>query len=299
MAGRRAEIIAAVIAAVYANLWMNDGLVMSDTLSTLCITGLLLAVYAYLDRPSRSGAAGDGAADRCLYPGVGGDAPCPPPGRDPGDAHAQVRGPTHLGERWLRLGAVVGVLVLTLAPWTLYNATRFDRPVLISTNDGLTLLGANCPNTYFGPGLGFWSLQCAEALPAPATEDQSEHGGDDRARGPAYMWAHLSRLPAVALAREGRVWSVWRVGQMVWLNTGEGRERWASRIGVVQLWLLVPVAVAGSVVLRRRHVALLPLLAMFAGSLASWPSRLWIPRFRIPAEVATVVLAAAATSIVA
>jgi hypothetical protein len=198
------------------------------------------------------------------------------------------------GERWLRVGAVVGVLVLTMAPWTIYNATRFDRPVLISTNDGLALLGANCPNTYYGPGLGFWSLQCGEAFPVPATEDQSQHSARYRAEGLHYARTHVSRLPIVALAREARVWSAWRVDQMVWLNVGEGREQWASRIGVVQWWLLAPLAVVGAIVLGRRRVPLLPLLAMFALVTIVALAFYGIPRFRLPADVAAVVLAAAA-----
>ena len=32
----------------------------------------------------------------------------------------------------------------TLVPWSVYNAGRFREPVLLSTNDGNTLLGANC-----------------------------------------------------------------------------------------------------------------------------------------------------------
>jgi hypothetical protein len=54
------------------------------------------------------------------------------------------------------------------------------------------------------------------------------------------------------------------------------------------------VTVVGTVVLRRRRVPLLPLLAMFAlvGMVAL--AFYGIPRFRVPAEVATVVLAAAA-----
>ena len=49
VAGRRAGLIAAVIAAVYPNMWINDGLVMSETLTILLSTmTLFTATYAPL-----------------------------------------------------------------------------------------------------------------------------------------------------------------------------------------------------------------------------------------------------------
>ena len=55
--GRRGGLIAAGLTGLYAAFWMNDGLVMSETLSALCIAGLLLAVYWYLERPVAGRAA--------------------------------------------------------------------------------------------------------------------------------------------------------------------------------------------------------------------------------------------------
>jgi O-antigen ligase len=81
---------------------------------------------------------------------------------------------------------------------------------------------------------------------------------------------------------------------MVFYNTGEGREPWASWTGIVQFWLLVPVAVAGAVVLHRRRVRLLPLVAMPVLVFIVATLFYGLPRFRLPAEIAFVVLAAAA-----
>ena len=82
---------------------------------------------------------------------------------------------------------------------------------------------------------------------------------------------------------------------MAFYNTGEGREEWASWTGVIQYWLLVPVAVAGGVILRRRRdVRLLPLLAMPVLVVIVSAVFYGIPRFRLPAEITIVVLAAAA-----
>jgi hypothetical protein len=165
---------------------------------------------------------------------------------------------------------------------------------LISTNDGLTLYGANCPDTYYGPGTGFWSIDCVVSLPMPSSFDQSQRAAVYRRAAFDYVRDHAGRVPRVVAARELRGWSLWRVDQMVWANTGEGREEWASWTGVVQFWVLVPLAVMGGVVLRRRNVHVLPLVAMPVLVAIVMATFYGIPRFRLPAEIALVVLASAA-----
>jgi 4-amino-4-deoxy-L-arabinose transferase-like glycosyltransferase len=274
---------------------MNDGLIMSDTLATLCIIGLLLGIYAYLARPDLRRAllvgllTGVTALTRAemllVIPLIVAPVML---GRRFGAPEARA-------DRWRHIGAAVGVTLLTLAPWMIFNATRFERPVFISTNEGLTLYGANCPDTYFGPALGFWSINCALTYPMPADFDQSEKSVEFRRAALEYLGDHADRLPSVLVARELRTWSLWRVDQMAFYNTGEGREEWASWTGVIQYWLLVPVAVAGGVILRRRRdVRLLPLLAMPVLVVIVSAVFYGIPRFRLPAEITIVVLAAAA-----
>ncbi|MEL7210085.1 MAG: glycosyltransferase family 39 protein, partial [Actinomycetota bacterium] len=145
LAGPTAGLVAAGIAAVYPNLWINDALVMSETISTLCIAVMLLAVVAFADEPSYRTAAWAGLA--------GGIAVL---------ARAELalllalavtpiallvrNAPLRRRLGWI---GVIGAISLTvLAPWTIYNATRFENPVLISTNDGITLAGANCASDY-------------------------------------------------------------------------------------------------------------------------------------------------------
>ena len=59
---------------------------------------------------------------------------------------------THPGwrDRVLRSVAAVAVVAIVIAPWVVPNLVRFDEPVVMSTNDGLTLIGANSPQTYSG-----------------------------------------------------------------------------------------------------------------------------------------------------
>ncbi len=129
----------------------------------------------------------------------------------------------------------------------------------------------------------------------PEGVDQSEKSVVFRRAGLDHLRENLDRLPAVFVARQLRAWSLpWRLDQMVFYNTGEGRERWASWIGIVQFWLLVPAAVAGGVVLHRRRVRLLPLVAMPVLVFIVTTLFYGLPRFRLPAEIAFVVLAAAA-----
>lgn len=158
--GDRTALVAMAIAAVYPGLWINDGLIMSET-PTAVVTALLLWV---LIRWSR------GSSPAWLVGLVGGVATLTRAELALLVALAVV--PLVLLRRpipWRDLAVVPLVAALVLAPWTLRNLARFEEPVLISTNDGLTLIGANCDRTY-GEGLGFWDLRCAP----PIEGDQSE-----------------------------------------------------------------------------------------------------------------------------
>ena len=52
VAGPRAGLVAAAIAAVYPNLWINDSLVMSESLAVLLVTVALLVALVLHDRPT-------------------------------------------------------------------------------------------------------------------------------------------------------------------------------------------------------------------------------------------------------
>ena len=52
VAGDRAGLIAAAIAALYPNLWINDGLVMSETLATLAVALAILLAYRFGRSPT-------------------------------------------------------------------------------------------------------------------------------------------------------------------------------------------------------------------------------------------------------
>jgi len=204
----------------------------------------------------------------------------------------------HVGwQRLSRLAAAGAMTFLVLAPWVIPNLVRFNDPVLMSTNDGSTLIGANSPQTYSGPAIGFWSLEYAGAIDIDGL-DQSEVSGVYRRAAVDYVQENLSQVPGVALARVGRVWSVFRPFQMADFNQGEGRELWASYLALISFWMLLPLAAVGW-----RHVGKdvwrWPFAAMVVQVTFVGAVFYGIPRFRVPAEVAIVVLAAVGLSWVA
>jgi 4-amino-4-deoxy-L-arabinose transferase-like glycosyltransferase len=284
----RAGLLAAAIAAVYPGLWINDGLVMSDTLAALTVAVAILLAYRFGRDPTGTNAAFLGIA--CGFAVLTRAElllllPC-------------MVVPMALFARSLTVGrrvAMVGIAALTtfavVSPWSAYNVARFDEPVLFSTNDGLTLCGANLDGTWYGDGTGLWSLECAGHPTPPG--DRSVVSNELRSQGLRYIGDHLDRLPAVVAVRVARVWSLYAPGAMVDYNQGEGREPWASWMAFAAFWLLLPFAVAGGVVLRRRAL-LTPLAAQFVMVTIIAAAVYGLVRFRTPAEVSIVVLAAVA-----
>lgn len=293
VAGDRAGLVAAGIAGVYPNLWMNDGLAMSETPAALMAVVIGLLVYRFIDEPSTASAAWVGAAcgvgilaraELALFLPV-------------------VVVPVALWARSLPVAARIGriavagaVTVAVLVPWTLFNLARFEEPVLLSTNDGLTLVGANCEEVYDTTAVGLWSLQCAQRIPAEG--DQSEVSAVYRDTAIDFVRANRGRLPAVVVTRVARALSFYAPDQMAWYNQGEGRPRWASNLGVGAYYLLLAGAIGGAVLLRRRRVPVWPLAGTVVIVTISAAAFYGLVRFRIPAEPSLVVLAAVAVDAV-
>lgn len=287
--GRRLALIAAFIAAIYANLWMNDGLLMAETFAAAGVVAVLLAVYVYDLRRTVGWAVVVGIAL-----GLAGLA----------RAELLLLGPLVVVPLTLidraawsvrigRLAAAAAVSLLVVAPWVIRNLVRFEDTTVISTQDGLTLIGANCPNTYFGPGKGFWSLQCTDLVAIPPDADQSEASTLYRDFAIDFIGENRDEIPGVVAARLGRGLSLWQTDGMTFLNTGEGRETWASNIGLWQYWILTPLAIFG----WWRWPSAQPRWPAFvtAGlSVLTIVAFYGIVRFRVPAEVVIVLGAAIA-----
>jgi 4-amino-4-deoxy-L-arabinose transferase-like glycosyltransferase len=283
LAGERAGLIAAGLAAVYPTLVAADGALMSETLYGLLTAASLLAAYRLVDSPSLGRAALLGALVALT---------------------ALTRGEALLllplvlipviwrGRAWRRDGvraalvALVAFLVV-LTPWTARNWIVFNRPVAIATNSGTAVAGANCAVTYAGGDhLGGWYPPCIKEHPG---ENEAQHHADALKDGVRYARHHAGRLPVVLAARFGRVWSVYKP-----FAIPEGRSVRVQKLGVIMFFVLVPFALAGFVALRRRGeltwILAAPFIIVAVTALTTYGNL----RFREPAEIALVVLAAAA-----
>jgi hypothetical protein len=290
---RRIALIATALAGAYANLWMNDALLMSETLAAAGVVGILLAAYMY-DEGRRSnqalalgvilGIAGLARAELLLL-GPMLVLPMTVFGR----RDAQISSSRRIGH----LAIAGAAAVLVVSPWVIRNQIRFEEPTTISTQDGLLLLGTNCEPAYEGDGRGFWLLSCMDLVDVPDGADQSEASSAYRSYALDYLSDHADQLPGVVAARLGRGLSIWQTEAMSFLNEGEGRERWASQIGLWQFWLLTPLAAIG---LWRwpSQQARWPLVVTGSLAIIMIAAFYGIPRFRIPAEIGIVVCAAVA-----
>ena len=289
VAGPRVGLAAAAIAAVYPNLFMNDGIVMAESLAALTVALALLATYRLRESGSLRTAAllgvgcGLAALARAelvlLAPGLalplllGGNRPA--------------------WREWMRPVLTVGaVTALVVSPWVVRNLVVFEEPALLSTGDGLVLLGANCDDTYRGSRLGYWSIECAGGSPKRA--DAAVLASKKRDAALDYVGDHLGRVPVVVAARVGRVWSVFRPVQTAEFSEVEGRPHAAALGGLIMYWVLVPFALGGIAVLRRRRIAIWPLLVPAALVTVIAAFGYGTLRFRVPAEVSIVVLASVA-----
>jgi 4-amino-4-deoxy-L-arabinose transferase-like glycosyltransferase len=292
LAGDRAGWIAAGIAAIYPNLWVNDGLIMSETIATLVVALALFYTYRLIREPNIWNAlivgalCGLAALTRAelvlLVPLL--VVPAALVGRSVATA-----------QRWKLAGIGVLAAAVLIAPWVGYNLARFQEPTYLSTNDGIALLGSNCDSVYYGDGIGLTDLKCLGPNPRG---DQSVDSKIFRDRAFDYIRDHKKRAVLVAFARVGRTWSLYRPWDMVSYNKGEGREGWATTLGLIAFYPLLIAAVGGWVVMRRRRrrswPLLVPALIVTIASAATYGQT----RFRVPAEPTIVVLAAVAIAAV-
>jgi 4-amino-4-deoxy-L-arabinose transferase-like glycosyltransferase len=285
-------LIAAGIVALSPNVWVNDGLVMSETLTGLAVVGACLLAFALWDHPSLGwalalgaccGVVAMGRAELILFVPLLGLV-------------VALTTRTGWGERAGFAAAVLVAAALIVTPWVGYNLHRFHDSTFVSTNDGIALAGSNCRNVYYGKAIGLTAITgpdaCIDYPPPPG--DQSQVEKIYRTRALHYMRTHLRRLPLVVAARIGRTWSLYRPLDMVSFNKGEGRESWVTRLGLLVYYPTLLFAIAGSIAMWRRRarralwVLLVPAIAVTVGVAATYGQT----RFRAAAEPSLAILAA-------
>jgi 4-amino-4-deoxy-L-arabinose transferase-like glycosyltransferase len=277
LAGARAGLLAAGVAALYPTLIAADGAMMTESTYGVFAAFSMLAAYRLLDAPGLGRALVLG-----VLLGVAALA----------RAEALLMLPLLLVPLLRRPGglraaaAVCAAFVVVLVPWTVRNWSAFDRPVLIATEGGETLAGANCDETYYGERIGTWAYTCA-AFSGRGNEAKvlNEAGR----KGIRYAREHAGRVPLVAAARFARTWGLWQP-----FAVPEGRRAWVQKIGAALYFALVPLAVYGLVLLRRRRVPVLIVLAPFVTVTVTALLAYGQIRFRHSAELSLVVLGAVA-----
>jgi hypothetical protein len=281
LGGPAVRVAAAGLAALYPNLWLNDGLIMSESVAALCVSLWVLAGCAWYERRSA----------RCAF-AFGAAAGAATLARSELVLLAAASLGVILAVEW-RAGrraawAAVGGTALVLAPWILPNLVRFEEPVVLSTNEGTTLRGANCDETYAGPALGSWSIECI-AQPEIVALEPSRRSDRWQADGLRYAREHAGRLPVVVTARVGRALDLYGLDYQVDEDVRDGRPRSGSWAGIASFWVLAPLAAVG--VARARGLArwllLAPVVTVAVSTVAFYGGH----RIRSPVEP-VVVLAA-------
>jgi 4-amino-4-deoxy-L-arabinose transferase-like glycosyltransferase len=285
VAGREVGLLAALMAAVYPFLWVADGSLYSETLYGALIAGLLLLSLRFVRRPSLGLATAVGLALGAAVLTRGEALLLVPMLAVP----LALAAPVALRRRVVLAAVAVGATLLVLVPWTVRNLSTFDKPVLVSTDIGISLAGSNCGDAYHGNLLGIWKLGCIGPQPAG---DESERAIVYRRRALRYARHHAGRLPVVMAVRFARAWDLYRPLQQATYEISEGRSLTASRLGLAMYYPLLALALGGVALLRRRGAPLAPLLVFPLAVSISAVLVHGMTRLRFAAEPSLVVLGA-------
>lgn len=182
---KRAAIIAAVVAAFYPNIWINDVLLMSEGFVSF---GLLVAfhgMYRYWQKPrwhalamttiGASLAASARPEILLLFP----LAVVPV---------VIARTDSTIQKRLIRIGVSIVLPCTLLFAWATYNKPRFSHPVYTSTVLGGTIRIGACNTTFYGKDIGSLSLACQ------ASDNDTTQRSSAPPLTPAQKGAYLKRL---------------------------------------------------------------------------------------------------------
>jgi hypothetical protein len=324
LAGDRAGLVAALLAAAYPHLWLNDAALLSETAAAFAVVLAMLAVLRFREQPSlaRTWQLGGALALAVL-------------GRAelltliPLIALPLVLAARNLTnrDRLVRLGAVGVAALVLIGPWVGYNLTRFEKPVLLSNGLGATLLGGACDAAFYGPNIGYWAYcpgatDAARIPPPPAATlarwnaqpksaktvaeqhaylrryftgapDESQNDVTARNEATAYIKAHKKQFVLVVAARIGRIWNVFRPGQNATLDgLVEGRGLAQARVALGAFYLYGAFAIVGLVSLRRRRQPIWPYLLLAGVVTFTAAISFAVQRYRIPIDAVLPALAA-------
>jgi 4-amino-4-deoxy-L-arabinose transferase-like glycosyltransferase len=292
IAGRRAALVAGLLAAAYPNIWITDGTMFVEGLMAFFTTMATWYAYRWHHDHRRRAIVMLGL---CI------------------GLAALTRGEAILlvvlllaplvlrakdlarSERWRQLLIGAAVFCAVLMPWMIYNSTRFEVFVPLSTNSNEVLFYANCPDAYIGPSIGFWSFSCQTRYRDEFGDppgDLAQRSVFWRSLAFTYAREHLSRLPKVVLARVGRQWELFRPWQTIDFAFVENRPKGGVAAGQDMYYAMMLLAIPGTLSLRRRRTLSWPLWTHALAVTLTAAYAYGTLRFRAPFEPILCVLAA-------
>ncbi|MBK5288024.1 MAG: glycosyltransferase family 39 protein [Acidimicrobiia bacterium] len=293
--GPRVGIVAALLAASYPNIWIPDGSLMAESMAIFATAAAILFAYRYWRQPRWwrlalvGVASGAGALSRSELILIVPLMVIPLALLVPGEKRR---------DRWVAIGAGAMAAVVVMAPWLVFNLTRFEKPELLSTQFGPLLSSANCDRIWKSNHTSYFSIECTKDIEARSIRpgmDQSEQDVVYRRAALDYIGNHLGDLPAVTAARLGAIVGIYHPGLQIRIDgIIEGRGVGMARVAWYSFWGLGALAIAGGFELRRRSVPVFPLLVPPVMVVATVALTYFSTRFRASAEVAICLLAAVA-----
>jgi hypothetical protein len=291
VAGPRVGLIAAAIAAVYPNYWLDVGTGLSETLLKLLVAAVVFASYRFWHRPTLPRAVWLGAL--CALAAL--------TRAEQVSLVILVLVPVALVLRTVPMrrrltcaGVGVVTVLFILAPWVGFNLARFSHRVFISDDLGGTLAGANCRTSYHGQLLGFQDFACVTAI-KPVPGDESAEDAHLSHVALHYIEGNVSRLPVVMAARVGRELGFYAPMQQLSFDAlFSGRPLVPLEAGLYTYYGLLLGGVYGALVLRRRGITLVPFVGLLVETVATAMLFFGQTRYRAPLEMVLVVLAAVA-----
>ncbi|MHB1530528.1 MAG: ArnT family glycosyltransferase [Acidiferrobacteraceae bacterium] len=212
--------------------------------------------------------------------------------------------------RWRQRGTLALMLLaglgIVFVPWLIRNDVELGA-LTLSTNGGLTLAGSYSAATFSpkSPVYGGFdnNSQFGTAAVIVAYENPPNHArhwteltlsNAMSHSAISYALKHLSDLPGVLAAREGRVWGVYAPGAELNFDVAEDGTgaRGPKQVGQIMNWVLLPFCLIGAVWLARRSrkrmiIVAAPILAVAITAAAFYGST----RLRVAAIPSIAVLA--------
>lgn len=285
----RTGLIAAGLAAAYANIWLYEHELVSEPLALLGVAATLWCTYRFRDKPNVGWAIGMGAvvalsaltrAELILM------APL-------------IVLPTALLARDSTWARRIGLLAVSAAaalafigPWFAYNTTRFTEPVPLSAGMGGAMSAGNCATT-FDPSsewFAYYHFGCA-IYSGKVSEEPSEADVQRRENTMRYISEHKKEFLVAATARVGRAFSFYAPFQQIAFEAERGTPPWVIRFGLFSWWVLLPFAVYGYLVARKRQIPVYPFVGLLFIVVLAVFLTIGAVRYRAPIEIPLVMLA--------